>query len=212
MKLPFRTVSDQGCTKNFEALEQAVPGPGEMRMWVLSTAPPGWAIADGSACPEGALRSLLLADGSPHGTSGGVPLLPNMKGRVPVGRDAAQAEFDVLGETGGAKTHTLLTAEMPSHTHTQDPHSHGGQTTSANRGAHVHSETGWDYAWEGVNSPVNSTSGRSGAGNRVYDISSTNSQHDHSIGADTATNQSTGGGGPHNNMQPYLAINFIIKT
>jgi hypothetical protein len=38
-------------------------------------------------------------------------------GRVLVGVDASQTEFDTLGETGGAKTHTLTTAEMPSHTH-----------------------------------------------------------------------------------------------
>lgn len=38
-------------------------------------------------------------------------------GRVLVGVDAAQTEFDTLGETGGAKTHTLTTAEMPSHSH-----------------------------------------------------------------------------------------------
>lgn len=38
-------------------------------------------------------------------------------GRVPVGIDAAQTEFDTIGETGGSKTHTLTTAEMPSHSH-----------------------------------------------------------------------------------------------
>lgn len=38
-------------------------------------------------------------------------------GRVLVGVDGAQTEFDTLGETGGAKTHTLITAEMPSHDH-----------------------------------------------------------------------------------------------
>lgn len=39
-------------------------------------------------------------------------------GRVPVGQDIGQTEFDSLEETGGAKTHTLTTDEMPSHTHT----------------------------------------------------------------------------------------------
>ena len=38
-------------------------------------------------------------------------------GRVPVGIDASQTEFDTIGETGGAKTHTLTTGEMPAHSH-----------------------------------------------------------------------------------------------
>ena len=40
-------------------------------------------------------------------------------GRVPVGIDAGQTEFDTAGETGGAKTHTLTISEMPSHNHNQ---------------------------------------------------------------------------------------------
>ena len=43
--------------------------------------------------------------------------IPNMKGRVVVGFDTTQTEFDALGEVGGAKTHTLSEAEMPSHKH-----------------------------------------------------------------------------------------------
>ena len=39
-------------------------------------------------------------------------------GRVPVGVDAGQTEFDTVEETGGAKTHTLQTTEIPSHNHT----------------------------------------------------------------------------------------------
>ena len=41
------------------------------------------------------------------------------KGRVLVGVDTGQTEFDTLGETGGAKTHTLSINEMPSHNHNQ---------------------------------------------------------------------------------------------
>lgn len=36
---------------------------------------------------------------------------------MPVGRDAAQVEFDTLGETGGAKTHALTGTELPAHAH-----------------------------------------------------------------------------------------------
>lgn len=49
-------------------------------------------------------------------------------GRTLVGIDAGQTEFDTVEETGGAKTHTLVEAEMPAHTHTQSP---GGLTNFA---------------------------------------------------------------------------------
>ena len=51
-------------------------------------------------------------------------------GRVIVGFDAAQAEFDTVGETGGAKTHTLSTAELPAHTHSLTTLTSGGGSWS----------------------------------------------------------------------------------
>src|SRR5690606_38823591 len=45
-------------------------------------------------------------------------------GRTIVGVDTDQTEFDTVEKTGGAKTHTLTTAEMPSHTHIQNAHTH----------------------------------------------------------------------------------------
>lgn len=45
-------------------------------------------------------------------------------GRTPVGYDSGQTEFDAVEKTGGSKTHQLTSAEMPSHTHTQDAHNH----------------------------------------------------------------------------------------
>jgi microcystin-dependent protein len=96
--------------------------------------------------------------------------VPNLKGRVPVGRDTAQTEFDALGETGGAKTHTLTTGEMPAHTHT-------------------------------AGSGQNAFSFQRGTGSLV-------SIHSHFEAATT----STGSGEAHNNLQPYVVINYIIKT
>lgn len=59
-------------------------------------------------------------------------------GRVLVGLDSGQTEFDTLGETGGAKTHTLVTGEMPSHTHVQDSHNHTQDSHNHTQDAHTH--------------------------------------------------------------------------
>ena len=82
-------------------------------------------------------------------------------GKVIVGINAGDAEFDTLDETGGAKTHTLLTAEMPAHIHSipqyfPDPIG-GGSGSDLRRGVTAGYNTG-----------------------------------------------STGGGGAHNNLQPYI--------
>ena len=60
-------------------------------------------------------------------------------GRTLVGIDADQTEFNTVLKTGGEKTHTLSSSEMPSHTHTQGSHSHTGTASSA--GSHSHTIT-----------------------------------------------------------------------
>lgn len=84
-----------------------------------SSAPSGWLLCDGSAVSRTTYAALFAIIGTVFGAGDGSTTfnLPNLKGKVPVGRDAAQTEFDVVGETGGAKTHTLDTTEIPSHNH-----------------------------------------------------------------------------------------------
>lgn len=99
------------------------------------------------------------------------------QGRVMVGVDAGQAEFDTLGETGGAKTHTLTSAEIPAHTHA------GGNLSVKN-----------DNPNDG------------------------NDVHGGSDGSGTAgtvtmpTTASAGGGGAHNNLQPYITVYMWKRT
>ncbi len=106
-------------------------------------------------------------------------------GRVLVGIDAGQTEFDTLDETGGSKTHTLTSAEMPAHTHTQDAHTH-------TQNAHSHVVTSVGSAATG------GTTNLTGAS----DTSSTTATAANA----TATNQNTGGGGAHQNLPPYIVI------
>ena len=93
-------------------------------------------------------------------------------GRVIVGLNAADSDFDTAQETGGSKTHTLTTAELPSHTHTVSiPSSENGGSSN-------------DHALF----PDGTSSG------------------------ETFTSGATGGGGAHNNVQPYIVAYMWRRT
>lgn len=157
-----------------------------------AAAPTGWLLCDGSAVSRAVYSILFSAIGTTYGAGDGSTTfnLPNLKGKVPVGLDATQSEFDVLAETGGAKTHTLSTGEIPAHSHgVNDPgHSHAIETRTAGTAGGVMTSWGGssvqDAALGGVISSV-------GAGISI---------------------QNAGGGGAHNNLQPYIVVNYIIKT
>ncbi|HST39678.1 MAG TPA: tail fiber protein [Conexibacter sp.] len=99
--------------------------PGEIRMWSLPTAPSSWAICNGTALTTaGALRSALIAASFPFGRSGADPLLPDMRGTVPMGVGAnavIPTSNRTLGQRVGSETHRLTVDEMPAHTHTYSP-------------------------------------------------------------------------------------------
>lgn len=116
-------------------------------------------------------------------------------GRVPVGVDPAQSEFDTAGETGGAKTHTLTSTEMPTHSHT-------GTTGSA--GVHTHPTRSSGDA--GGSTLAFMRSGNSGV---VIGGGMVDDEGAHTHGFTTAT---TGGGGAHNNLQPYITCYMWKRT
>jgi microcystin-dependent protein len=88
-----------------------------------SNIPSGWLLCDGTAVSRSTYATLFALIGTTYGAGDTTTTfnLPNLKGRVPVGRDNTQTEFDVLGETGGDKTVTLTEAQMPYHTHSLNP-------------------------------------------------------------------------------------------
>lgn len=121
-------------------------------------------------------------------------------GRTIVGIDAGQSEFDVVEETGGTKTHTLSSGEMPSHTHVQNAHNH-----AITDPGHAHTQDGWD-----------STVGDhdvagGGAGQRASEATAS-ATTGITINNATPTNQNTGGGGAHNNLQPYIVVYMWKRT
>jgi microcystin-dependent protein len=149
-------------------LSSAVPS-GVISAYAGSTAPSGYLLCDGTAVSRTTYSGLFGIISTTYGVGDNSTTfnVPNLKGKVAVGRDSSQAEFDNLNDTGGAKTVTLTTAQIPSHNHSSFIFGSG--------------------------------SGDSGLGPTT--IANTNT-----------TTGNTGGGEAHENLQPYLVINYIIKT
>ena len=139
--------------------------------------PAGYLVCNGGSYSRSTYASLFNVIGTQHGAVDATTFnVPNLKGRVPVGHDVGQAEFDVVGEVGGSKTHTLTVPEMPSHSHLA-PTGNGvtGAPYEVPQGTTASQQVAFDY-----------------------------------IGA--APTDNTGGNQPHNNLQPYMALNYLIKT
>jgi len=135
-----------------------------------SSAPSGFLMANGSSYSTSAYPDLFSTIGYVYGGSGGSFNVPNMQGRVAVGRNASDATFATLGNAGGEKNHNLTIAEMPIHSHTY---------SYPNFGTHAYPYSGGDPIWVYTST--------------TYDTSN------------------TGGNQSHNNLQPYIVINYIIK-
>jgi microcystin-dependent protein len=191
---------------------------GVISQFAGSTAPAGYLLCLGQELAISSFGDLYAVVQTNYGTltngSGGAGTthfrLPNLQGRIPVGRDSAQTEFDLLGETGGAKTHTLTTAEMPSHTHVQDSHNHTQNSHNHSQNSHNHT-IGYGANVFGGGS-TNPAFGGGPSDSGTTGTTATNNPATATNNATTATNQNTGGGGAHNNLQPYIVVNYIIKT
>jgi microcystin-dependent protein len=183
--VPIPMVDFRHEVKTYHSVDPGTP-IGAFYQWPTSVAPTNHVMLDGQSLVVADFSELHAVLGYDHGGSGANFNVPNWKGRVPVHRDSAQAEFDVLHEAGGAKTHTLSTPEIPSHTHIQNPHSHTGGI------------------WVNLNPSAlgGATSAPPGSGTGSGTVTD----------AATPTNQNAGGGGAHNNLQPYKVTNFIMRA
>ncbi|MDP9167827.1 MAG: tail fiber protein [Actinomycetota bacterium] len=153
----------------------------EIRVFSFNFAPKGWAMCNGQLLPINQNQAIFSLLGTTYGGDGRVNFgLPNLQGRTAM----HMGQGHVLGERAGQESHTVSMAEMPAHIHPASADSVSGNATAAN---------------PQNNLPANPTS---------IQLYSNGSSTMVSMSPQMVT--SIGGSQPHENRQPYLALNFCI--
>ncbi|MDT8439545.1 MAG: tail fiber protein [Wenzhouxiangellaceae bacterium] len=164
----------------------ATPFIGEIRLFAGNFAPAGWAFCDGQLLPISENETLFNLIGTTYGGNGQSTFaLPDLRGRVPIHFGPGIGLSNrIIGETGGVEQVTLTTPQIPAHNHPL-------QATSALATV------------PGPGGAVPAQSRQAGIDLYLEDDPSV-SMAPTSIGA-------VGGSQPHENMQPYLGMNYIIS-
>lgn len=126
-------------------------------------------------------------------------------GRVPVGINTSDSNFNTVEKTGGASAVTLTTSQMPSHTHTFT----GSSTTTNSAGGHTHNIGCDTDGGAGSSRYTVHSAGTSGA--QATSPTSSAGAHTHSL-TPKGKNANTGGGGSHTNLQPYIVCYMWKRT
>lgn len=161
----------------------ADPFVAEIRIFPFNFAPKGWAFCDGQLLPLSQNTALFSLLGTTYGGDGKSTFaLPDMQSSAPMhpGQGPGLSLHD-LGEMGGSEFVTLITSEMPVHSHILS----------------VSAQDGIEPA------PAAQLFGK-GVGVNMYAVPGALTQ----LSPNTVA--PSGGSSPHNNMQPYLTLNFNI--
>jgi len=157
---------------------------GEIITWAGASSPdPKWLLCDGVSLVRADYPDLFAVIGTTYGAADGSHFnLPDLRGVVGIGAGTHPGlSTYALGGRGGEETHTLTTAEAPSHSHADTGHSHA----------------------EGSALPTPITIGAGVPAPSAIPSPSV-------TGLGFASLANTGGDGSHNNIQPYLALNYLI--
>jgi microcystin-dependent protein len=181
--------------------------PGMLMMFGGGTLPADWLKCDGAAIDRATYAPLFSAIGVNYGIGDGSTTfnLPNFSIKFPVG--AGNAPYNTLGTTGGEDKHKLITGELPVHNHDVS-HDHGIGIAGANS-RHTHGYNGIAYVGGtgGWNLPA-------GGGFAYADQILSGDSPDHSHTVDVypynASSGAAGSDGFHNNMPPYVVVNYMI--
>jgi microcystin-dependent protein len=153
----------------------------EIRILACNFAPKGWALCHGQLLPISQNTALFSLLGTTYGGDGKSTFaLPDLQGRAPM--HSGQGGPHYLGEEGGTESVTLLQSEMPAHSHTLMASASAGNRTAPLGNALARVSGATPYAPAGA---------------------ATAALVDQAFAP-------TGGSQPHNNMQPYLTLNFCI--
>jgi microcystin-dependent protein len=155
-----------------------------------TTAPTGWLLCDGVSYSTTTYANLHSVVGYQFGGSGASFNVPNLKGRVVVGIDASQTEFDVRGESGGTMTHehtiaqsnAISSSNHDGHTHSVNSHSHTNTAANNGGGAHNHGVT-----------VENNNAGSHGHGDNIATANA--GSHSHTTGVSSANDNAATGSG-----------------
>jgi microcystin-dependent protein len=187
-----------------------------------TTAPQGWMLCDGSAVSRTTYAALFAVIGTTYGEGDGETTfnIPDLSGRVVIGSSQSHA----LGTTGGSETVTLTADQLPAHTHVVPQHGHGNNIEAAMPALshEITSQPAYKYNKPNISQWVAAVTGTlcrgtsNATATRSIDVSIAEHEEtacttDGSITAKEAFDSgSFGGGAGHNNMQPYVAVNYVI--
>jgi len=163
------------------------PFVAEVRIFAGNFAPRNWAFCDGQLLPIAQNTALFSLVGTTYGGDGvSTFALPNLQGRAAMHAGSGPGLTSrSLGENGGAETVTLTAQQLATHQH----------ALGANQSSGANDDDPGPTAVPGASVGMN-----------LYGVAS------NPVDMADGVVDSTGGGQAHNNMQPYLVLNYIIAT